>query len=138
MHRLFIDTNVVLDVALAREPHLKSSQKILSLVETKKTAGYVSAISCGTVYYLIQKESNHRKAVSYIRDLLRLLSVVEVNKETLERAFELEAQDFEDGLQMACALSCQANYIITRDPLDYKNSPVPAISPAEYLAVVTV
>lgn len=136
MRRLFIDINIILDVALAREPHLKSSQKILSLIETKKAAGYVSAISCGTVYYLIQKESNHSKAISYIRDLLKLLSVVEINKETLERAFELETKDFEDGLQMACALSCQANYIITRDPLGYKNSPVSAISPAEYLATL--
>ncbi|MDO8748380.1 MAG: PIN domain-containing protein [Candidatus Omnitrophota bacterium] len=133
MHRLFIDINVILDVALARESHLKSSQKILSHIETKKTIGYISAISCATIYYLVQKESNHRKALSYIRDLLELLSVVEVNKKTFERAFELEAKDFEDSVQMACAASCQANYIITRDPTDYKNSPVPAMSPAEYL-----
>ena len=138
MHRLLIDINVILDVALARQPHLKSSQKILSLVEIKKTAGYISAISCNTIYYLIQKESNSRKALSYIRDLLGLLAVVEVNKETIERAFELEAKDFEDGLQIACAQACQANYIITRDPLDYKNSPIPAISPAEYLATLIV
>lgn len=137
MHKLFIDINVILDVALAREPHFKSSQKILSYIERKKAIGYISAISCATIYYLIQKESNPKKALSYTRDLLGLLSVVEVNKQTLEREFELEAKDLEDGIQMACAEICQAKYIITRDPMDYKDSPIPALSPAEYLATFT-
>ncbi len=137
MHKLFIDINVILDVALAREPHLKPSQKILSHIENKKAVGYISAISCSTIYYLIQKETNLKKAFSYTRDLLELLSVVEVNKKTLERGFEIEAKDLEDGIQMACAETCQANYIITRDPMDYKSSPIPAISPAEYLATFT-
>ena len=93
MHKLFIDINVILDLALEREPHLKSSQKILSHIERKKAVGYISAISCTTIYYLIQKESNPKKAISYTRDLLGLLSVVEVNKKTFERGFELEAKD---------------------------------------------
>lgn len=137
MHKLLIDINVILDVALAREPHLVSSQNILSYIERKKTLGYISAISCSTIYYLIQKEDNRKKALSYIQDLLKLLSVVEVNKKTLERGLELEAEDFEDNIQIACAETCQANYIITRNPDDYKNSPVPTISPAEYLATFT-
>ena len=138
MRKLFIDINMILDVALARESHLKSSQKILSKIEKKKVVGYISAISCATIYYFIQKEGSHRKALSYIRDLLELLSVVEVNKKTFERAFELEAKDFEDNIQMACAEVCQADYIITRDPVDYKNSPIPVMSPAEYLATLIV
>lgn len=137
MHKLFIDINVILDIALAREPHFKSSQKILSHIERKKAIGYISAISCATIYYLIQKESNPKRALSYTRDLLGLLSVVEVNKKTLERGFELETKDLEDGIQMACAEICQANYIITRDSMDYKDSPIPALSPAEYLATFT-
>jgi predicted nucleic acid-binding protein len=109
MHKLFIDINVILDVALARELHLKSSQKILSHIERKKAAGYISAISCTTIYYLIQKESDPtKKALNYTRDILELLSVVEVNKKALERGFELETKDFEDSIQMACAEICQA------------------------------
>jgi len=137
MHKLFIDINVILDAALAREPHLKSSQKILSHIERKKAIGYISAISCATIYYLIQKESDSKKALNYIRDLFELLSVVEVNKKTLERGFELEVKDFEDGIQMACAETCQANYIITRNSMDYKKSPIPALPPVEYLATFT-
>jgi len=138
MHKLFIDINVILDVALAREPHLKSSQRILSHIERKKAGGYISASSCATIYYLIQKGCDSRKALDYIRSLLELLSVVEVNKKTIERGLELETKDLEDSIQMACAEACQADYIITRDALHYKNSPIPALSPAEYLATFTV
>ena len=138
MHKLLVDINVILDVALAREPHLKASQKILSHIERKKAIGYISAISCTTIYYLIQKEKNRKEALSYMQDLLKLLSVVEVNKKTLERGLELEAEDFEDSVQMACAENCQANYIVTRNPGDYKNSPITAISPGEYLATFTI
>ena len=137
MHKLLIDINVILDVALGRQPHVNSSQKILSYIETKKATGYISAISCPTIYYLIQKETNSKKALSYIQDLLKLVSVVEVNKKILERGFELETKDFEDNIQLACAEICRANYIITRNSTDYKNSSIPPISPAEYLATFT-
>lgn len=137
MHKLFVDINVILDVALAREPHLKSSQKILSYIERKKATGYISAISCTTIYYLIQKESDPKKARNYTRNLFELLSVVEVNKKTLERGFALETRDLEDSVQIACAEACQANYIITRNTIDYKNSPIPVLSPVEYLATFT-
>jgi predicted nucleic acid-binding protein len=137
MHKLFVDINVILDVALAREPYLKSSQKILSYIERKKAVGYISAISCTTIYYLIQKESDSKKALTYTRNLFELLSVVEVTKKTLERGFALEVKDFEDSVQIACAEACHADYIITRNSTDYKNSPIPAISPAEYLATLS-
>lgn len=135
MNKLFIDINVILDVALAREPHFILSRKILSHIEKKKALGYFSAISYTTIYYLIQKESSRKNALNYTRDLLKLLSVVEVNKKTLERGLELEAKDFEDSVQLACAESCQANYIITGNTIDFKKSSIPAISPAEYLAI---
>ena len=138
MHKLLIDINVILDVALARAPYWNSSQKILSYIEKGEATGYISAISCTTIYYLIQKESNAKKSANYIRDLLKLLSVVEVNKKTFERALELETKDLEDNVQVACAEACQANYIITRDPVDYKKSPIPTMSPAEYLATFDV
>lgn len=138
MHKLLIDINVILDVALARAPYWNSSQKILSYIEKGKATGYISAISCTTICYLIQKGSNAKKAANYIRDLLELLSVAEVNKKTFKRALELETKDFEDNVQIACAEACQANYIITRDIVDYKKSPISAMSPAEYLATFDV
>ncbi|MFH1798681.1 MAG: PIN domain-containing protein [Candidatus Omnitrophota bacterium] len=138
MHRLFIDINVILDVALARLPHFSASQKMLSYVEKGKASGHISALSCAIVYYLVQKETNHKKAVAYIRDILRLFTVVEVNKRVLIRAFEIELADFEDSIQIACAENCEADYIITRNFDDFKKSGSVFISPTEYLATFDI
>lgn len=133
MHRLFIDVNVILDAALARDPYFEASQKLFSFVEKGKGIGYISAVSCAIVYYLVQKETNHKKAVAYIHDLLKLFSVVEVDRKVLECALGIELPDFEDSIQVACAQKCKADYIITRNFTDYKKSSFPFITPAEYL-----
>ena len=133
-NKLLLDVNVILDVALARKPHIEASQKILSYIEERKATGYMSAISCGILYYLVGKETNHKRAVAFIRDLMTLLSVVEVNRNVLERALQIELDDFEDSIQVACAEHCKADYFVTRDIAMYKKSTFPTITPAEYLA----
>jgi predicted nucleic acid-binding protein len=134
MHKLFIDINVILDVAMTRDPHADFSKEVLSYIERKKAVGYISAISCATIYYLVQKDTNHKVAIKFVRDMTELLTVVDVTGKTLERGFELGLKDLEDGIQIACAEACKADYIITRDAAHYKNAPISWISPAEYLA----
>jgi len=134
MPSLFIDVNIVLDIALGREPHFLPAQKLFSHIENGKIHGFISALSCAIIYYFIEKETNHKKAVAYIEDLLSLLSVVEVNKKVLEKALQAGLPDFEDSIQAACAASCGADYIITRDLRDYKNFMIKSITPSEYLA----
>lgn len=138
MHKLFIDINVILDVAVVRSPYFSASQKILSYIEKGKASGYISALSCAIIYYLVQKETCHKKAVAYIRDLLKLFTIVEVNKKILNRALEIELTDFEDNIQIACAEDCKADYIVTRNFDDYKKSESAFISPAEYLATFEI
>ena len=134
MHKLFIDVNVILDVATGRSPHHESSCKVLTRLESKKAIGYVSSVSYPILHYLLSKDIGQKKATDYLKDLFRLVSIVEVNKKTLERGMELGLKDFEDGLQMACAEACSADYLVTRNAVDYKNSPIFTVTPAEYLA----
>lgn len=134
MHKLLIDINIILDVALEREPHHSASQQLLIHIEKKKAAGYLSAISYPTIYYIVQKGATHKKAIAYIENLLKLVSTVEVNQKILKRSLQIDLKDFEDSIQVACAEACQADYIITRNPEDYKNADFPFMLPAEYLA----
>lgn len=134
MHKLFVDINVILDVAAVRQPHHEASQKILALIENKKAVGYLSALSCPILYYLIRKEIGSEKAADFIRNLLKLFTVVEVNRTILERSLETAVGDFEDGIQIVCAETCRADYVITRDSFDYKKLAIQTLSPAEYLA----
>ena len=134
MHKFLIDVNVVLDVAIERTPYHESSKKILILIETRKASGYLSSASFPIIYYLIRKHQKSGPAQSYIKDLMRLFSIVEMDRQVLERALEIAADDFEDAIQMASAEKVRADYIITRNAVDYSKSSITALAPAEYLA----
>jgi hypothetical protein len=41
--------------------------------------------------------------------------------------------DFEDRLQVECARLINADYIITRNIIDFSKSPIPAILPEDFL-----
>jgi len=134
MDKLFIDVNIVLDVALARTPHFIAAQKLLSHIEKGKAQGYISALSCAIIYYFIEKELGHKKALEYIADLMELLHVVEVNHKVLEQSLKTGLIDFEDSIQAICAQNCAAKHIITRDKRGYRDFAVDSLTPAEYIA----
>ena len=133
-HKLFIDINVVLDVAGEREPHWESSQKVLSLIEKKKAAGFISAASYPTLFYLLSREIGPVDTRDFLGVLMELLSIVAVNRALLEKAMSVETDDFEDAIQMAGAKACRADFIVTRDLRGYRRSPVKVLTPSEYLA----
>lgn len=137
-HKLLIDINVILDVAMKRLPHYQSSQVILSLADQKKVRGFLSAASCSTIYYFIRKDTrNVREAGHYIQKLMRLLSIVAVDQDILDTALAVQMPDFEDAIQLACAESCGADFIVTRDASGYRGSHIKALTPDEYLATFT-
>ena len=123
-----------MDVAESRPPYHAASEKVLSLVETRKAHGFISAISCPTVYYLLRKGSSGRVAAEFLQALLKLLAVVEVNAAMLEQALRTSAADYEDAIQMVCAARVGAHFILTRDAAGYKHSSVRPLTPSEYLA----
>ena len=141
MHRLFFDINILLDVIQERKPHFQSAQRLLSQVAAGSlagaTPGFCSATTCVTLYYLVAKGTNHKTAIDVIRQILRTLSVVEINRKILERGLELDMKDYEDGVQVACAEFCKADYIITGNIKDFKNSPIRCLSASEYLALMS-
>lgn len=134
MHKLFIDINIVLDVLLEREPYAGASQRLLSFIEDGRAKGYLSALSYPAIYYIVAKGTTPKKAISCIRDVLKLLEVSASDKKTIERAIEINLKDFEDSLQAASAEASSCDYIITRNARDYKGCNIPPISPSEYLA----
>ncbi len=138
-HKLLIDINVILDVAMERQPHVRFSQQVLSLADEKKVRGFLSAASCSTIYYFNRKDTrNAREAGNYIQKLMRFLSIVPIDQDILETALAIQLPDFEDAIQLACAEACRADFIVTSDASGYKGSPVKAITPDEYIATFAV
>lgn len=124
--RILIDSDVLLDVALARSPHLGDSRAVLDWAEAGGEAAVAWHSLANCSYFL-------RGGRAFLQDLLLIAEVPTVGTNEAEAALRLPMRDVEDAFQAAAALAWNADHIVTRNVRDYRNSPVPAITPAGFL-----
>ena len=129
--KLLIDTNIVLDVLCNRKGFVENSSKVFKLCETKKLEGYLSAISVPNIAYILRKELSIEKLKSIIVKLNIIFSIIELKPNDLILATDLDFKDYEDALQSVCAKRIKADFIITRNTKDFKNSSIKAITPEQ-------
>ena len=134
--KLFLDVNVILDVLAKREPWFADSAAVLSLLETEGFDGIVAAHSVTTIFYLATKHLGPRRATARLLDLLKLVSVSPLDQDTILRGLALGWSDFEDALQMLCADTAEADYLVTRNPKDFESDSIPVVTPAQLLAIL--
>lgn len=132
--RVLIDTDVILDYFLDRQPHHSVSEDILLRVARQEFVGYVSSITPVNTYYFGRKLKGKDVALESIRGLLRLVDIAGTTKDVLEDAFQLGFSDYEDAVQCASAIAEGLDAIVTRNLKDYAVSPVTVYSPGEFLA----
>ncbi len=133
--KLFIDTNVILDVLADREPFADESAAVLSLIERAEVTGFIAAHTATTVFYLLKKGLGLKRAKSALMDLLKIVEVVPVDHDRLLQALAMNWEDFEDAVQAACAAKIDADYLITRNREDFSGAAAKVRSPAEFLAL---
>jgi len=132
--KILLDTNVVLDVLLAREPFLIEAREIIALVENKEVEGYICATSATTIHYLMQRSTDKAQADGLITTLLGLFEVAPVTKDILYEASVNNGVDYEDSVIYTAAKDVEVDIIITRDNKGFKNAPVSVLTPEEFLA----
>ncbi|WP_028510834.1 PIN domain-containing protein [Ruminococcus sp. NK3A76] len=131
--KILIDTNVILDVLFNREDFFQSSSAIWDICEAKNTEGYISALSIPNIIYIMRKELDPQKTCQLIERITMIFKIVELKESDLKAAAAMYTDDYEDAVQMCQAKRIGADHIVTRNVRDYKNSPVPALTPTEYL-----
>ncbi len=133
MNIILIDTDILLDVALAREPFLNESSIILDRAESGQLKAFIAWHTIANFYYMTEKGSNGKNNISFIKDLLQFVKISPTKTVDVLYAIDLNFKDFEGALQVAAAKVCKANFIVTRNIKHYKSSPIPAIIPAKFL-----
>lgn len=136
MKRIFLDTNILLDVFLERSPFFHPAQIVWSLAETKKIRAALSAVSIINIFYVIKKLSSASKAYEAITALPQIFKVVDTTSSLLSKALKAGFSDFEDSVQYFSALKFGAKAIISRDPAGFASSKIPVIDAVEYLALL--
>ncbi|MEQ1663228.1 MAG: PIN domain-containing protein [Thiobacillus sp.] len=132
--KLFLDVNVVLDVLARREPWFADSASVLAHIEQGGASGHIAAHTVTTLHYLLARHLGQQKTAAVLVDLMTLLHVEPVDHATLQQALSLGWRDFEDAVQAVVATQCQADYLVTRNPRDFKQAPVAVLAPAEFLS----
>lgn len=132
--RVLVDTNVVLDFLLRREPWVTQSRELLQAQRAGKIELCISANSVTDLFYVIRRQAGRHRAWAAIRSSLKNLTVVPIGRAELLAAAKLEGPDFEDNLQIVCAVAANADAIVTRDTTGFDLSPVPVSPPAGILS----
>ena len=134
MIHALLDTNVILDVLLDRLPWNYEAQSLWQADADGQFVAYVTATSLTDIFYLSRREVSLEKAWQSIHAVLNQLSIISVGADELEAAVMLEGNDFEDNLQIACAMSLQLDFIVTRDSSGFTGSPMPVLTPRQLLS----
>ena len=130
---ILFDTNIILDIALNREPHFVASSKVFLKIDNSDFFGFVTATTITDIYYISKHVKGHQITINFISDLIQLLDVIGVNKETIIQSLNSPLLDFEDAVQSVSAKLSNMEYIITRNIKDFNKSEVKAITPIEFL-----
>jgi len=134
--KVLVDTNVVLDVLLDRQPFAKSAARIFAFVEESKIEGFLCATTVTTVDYLLGQALAPAKARQALRQLLHLFEIAPVNRPVLEQALQSRISDFEDAVLEQSARLVGADAIATRNARDFEKSSVTVFDPADLIAAM--
>lgn len=133
MDKLFLDTNVVVDLLGEREPFYVSAARIATLADKGKIQIIVSALTYSTIYYLLSRFEDKALVKEKIRKFKVIAETSDLTDKIIDKGLVSKFADFEDALQYYCALKMDCNILITRNVKDFKESDISVLTPDEYL-----
>ena len=134
VNKILIDTNVLLDYLVEREPFYEDAKNVVLTCTEGNTRGCIAAHSIPNMFFILRKQFSSEERRQLLSNLCEIFDVEGIDKAKLLSGLANEKfSDFEDCLQMECAKNYGAEYIVTRNVSDYSLSDIKAILPSEYL-----
>lgn len=134
VNKILIDTNVLIDYLLEREPFFEGAKEVILSCADGKVKGCIAAHSIPNMFFILRKDYSAKERREVLSNLCSIFDIEGIDKAKLLAGLSNEDfSDFEDCLQMECAKSYGADYIVTRNVSDYATSEVKAIEPKDYL-----
>lgn len=135
---ILIDTNVLIDFIAKREPFYIFSEKIIDLCRQEIIDGAIAGHSVLNAMYILRKNFSLSELKAIFLNLCEFLYIEPVDFEKILSALKDDNfSDFEDCVQMQCALNFRADYIVTRDIKDFRGSEIPAITPEDFCKILS-
>lgn len=131
--KLLLDADVLLDTALRRQPFSVESDQTIQWCQETPNSALVAWHTVSNLHYLLRRDLGDAKTRGFISDLMQFVSVASGGREAVRQALLIPMRDFEDALQVAAALTGGAEIIVTRNRRDFARSPLPAVTPSQFL-----
>lgn len=138
MTKIFIDTDVVLDLLLVRAPHYDASSRLFSLIESGKTRGVISVLTFANLHYILRRLLSRPETIRSLQKLRLLVQAAPLTDKILDEALSSGFEDFEDALQYYTAVEHGLDGFITRNKRDFKHSALPLYTAEEYLNTISL
>lgn len=128
---VLLDTNIVLDILLHRDPWFTTALLFRQALLFGRIRGYVAASAVTDIFYLASRHGNVAVAQGAVQQCLTAFTICIVDRAIIEAAASMPGDDFEDNVQIACAIANRVDLLVTRDATGFRNAPISALTPEE-------
>ncbi|KOS06774.1 twitching motility protein PilT [Flavobacterium akiainvivens] len=136
MHKLFLDTNVVIDLLGEREPFFEDIAEIATIADNQNLKMAASSLTFVNTHYVLEKSYGLPGITDLLTRFRILCEVTDVNETIIDKSLHSGFNDFEDAVQYFSAIQHKCDVFITRNKKDFKNSEIPIMTPSEFLASI--
>jgi len=133
MRKIFLDTNIILDLLAYRMPFYPEAAELFSLADKKKLILSISSLCLADTHYILSKQNPEMEVRKILRNLKVLVNVLPLDDKITDLALNSEFHDFEDAIQYYTAIENEQELIITRNLSDYKDSKIPIMTAGEFI-----
>ncbi len=133
MAKVFVDTDIILDLLAMREPHYQFSARLFSMADEGELKLYVSSLSFSNLNYILSKQFSAAQARKKLLTFKTLVTVLSVSEKSVDLALNSDFNDFEDALQYFTALEFKISTLLTRNLKDFKKADISVLTAEQYL-----
>lgn len=119
--KIFVDTNIFIDILQDREPFTEASSLVYKLCENNIIDGYIAPITINNIHYICRKRNHDKLLKKFLFEISLYFNIAHMNEETIKKANYLKINDYEDSLQYAMAIQSGCEYFVTRNIKDFKH-----------------
>ena len=136
MKKVFVDTDICIDLLSGRKPFNKTAEILFSLADTRKVKIFVSSLSFSNIDYVLRSRYSSAHSRQYLGKFKTLVTVLPVDSKTIDLAIASDFTDFEDAIQYSCALENNLTTLITRNINNYKKASITVLTAESFLSLV--
>ena len=133
MNKLFLDTNIILDLLAHRMPFYTEAAELFSLADKEKVKLSISSLCIADTNYILSRQNPEMEVRKILRKIKVLVNILPLDNKITDLALNSEFRDFEDAIQYFTAIENDQDIIITRNQSDFKDSKIPVMTAAEYI-----